>query len=330
MNLITRQQLEQWLDSLAEEHRLIAPRLVSGVLLYRPVQGSSEIAWGFTRPVLSAKEAFFPSTERLLVIEKSGQEIHITETLLEEEQVIFGIRPCDVRGLEILDSLFIEKEPLDPYYARRRANTTLIGLACKELGPSCFCTRMGGAPDDPMGMDIMLSEANGNYIMQVLTEKGKKISGQWSLDSVPTSAVERQPADVPKLEKWPPLFNDTYWKSLSERCRSCRICSYVCPTCRCFDLRDEALPDEDGVHSYERIRCWDSCNSVAYRRVAGGHNPRIDKSQRLRNRFFCKFYYYPQQYGQVACTGCGRCIDACPVNVDITEVLDYVGEKSSQ
>jgi sulfhydrogenase subunit beta (sulfur reductase) len=327
MKMITRQELAAWLDSLTESRTLIAPHSVSGVLLYQPVQEAAQITWDFTRPTLSAKDSFFPATEQLLVIEKTGQEVRITETQLEQETILFGIRPCDVRGLQALDALFIEAEPVDPYYARRRAQTTLIGLACRELGSTCFCTSLGGAPDDPGGMDIMLREVDGGYVMDVLTEKGQAIVDEKRLSEVAgdtTFTSSHTPANILRQESWPAQFNDGYWTSMAERCLSCRICAYVCPTCRCFDLRDEALPSENGRQAYERIRCWDSCNSVAYRRVAGGHNPRAEKGQRLRNRFFCKFYYYPQQYGPLACTGCGRCVDACPVNIDITEVLEHV------
>lgn len=107
---------------------------------------------------------------------------------------------------------------------------------------------------------------------------------------------------------------------MSERCLSCRACAYVCPTCRCFAVRDEML----GPGEFERIRCWDSCAGENYRRVAGGHRPRAEKGERLRNRFYCKFFYFPGQIGlsdTSACTGCGRCIEVCPAGVDITEVL---------
>jgi ferredoxin len=91
-------------------------------------------------------------------------------------------------------------------------------------------------------------------------------------------------------------------------------------------VRDEALPSSNGARAYERIRCWDSCMRDTYRQIAGGHNPRQAKADRLRNRVFCKFHYYPQQYGVTACTGCGRCIDACPVNIDMTEILTHLAE----
>ncbi|MBN2146589.1 MAG: 4Fe-4S dicluster domain-containing protein [Anaerolineales bacterium] len=324
MSIITHQELTAWLDQVATANLLAAPRLVDGVLLYRPVTHSAEIAWGYTRPVLSAKEFFFPATERLLQIQKTGQQVRLIETLPEGELVLFGIRPCDARGLQALDALFIDTPPIDPYYARRRANTTLVGLACKEEGPSCFCTRMGGAPDDASGMDVMLQEVDGGYVAQAITPKGERLLQEAGFTAQPGRPPTKKKADLPPLDAWPPEFADAYWAQMAERCLSCRICAYVCPTCRCFDVRDEAVSTPEGSEEFERLRCWDACTRETYRTTAGGHNPRADKGMRLRNRFFCKFYYYPEQYGPTGCTGCGRCVDACPVNIDITEVLEHV------
>jgi sulfhydrogenase subunit beta (sulfur reductase) len=331
MNIITQAQLVGWLDSISQERPLIAPRKVAGVLLYHMVKNSDEIAWGFTRPEMSVKDAFFPPTESLLTIEKVGQQVELTETLPEGKPVIFGVRPCDARGMQVLDALFIDTEPADPYYARRRENATLIGLACQEMGPSCFCTSVGGAPDDPTGLDILLTQVADGYALQVLTEKGEALLEGLSLPEFYSQLPQprrNEPLGIVEKEAWPAHFNDEYWERMSERCLSCRICAYVCPTCRCFAVRDEALL---APGQFERLRCWDSCAGENYRRIAGGHRPRAEKGERLRNRFLCKFYYYPEQYGlnqTVACTGCGRCVDACPVNVDITEVLMELGRQS--
>ena len=330
MNYLTRQELVAWLDRLAQEQTLYAPLDIAGNILYRPVEDTHKVVWDFMRSFMSVKEVFFPPTERLMLIEKTGMQVKLTETLPDEKSIIFGVHPCDARGLLTMDALFIENEPVDPYYTRRRENTTLIGLACQKMGPSCFCDRVGGAPDDPAGMDIMLTASNGGYAAEIITEKGEKISKRFAVfDGLSEIRPHPSPArkyelKVPPKEVWPGKFNDDFWAEMAERCLSCRICAYLCPSCRCFDVRDEVLPEGDGHNISERIRCWDSCNGIPYRRVAGGHNPRFMKNQRLRNRFFCKFYYFPLHYGPVSCTGCGRCIDACPVNVDITEVLRYV------
>ena len=111
-----------------------------------------------------------------------------------------------------------------------------------------------------------------------------------------------------------------------ERCLSCRICTYVCPTCRCFDVVDRAVGVRNGVTHIERIRVWDACTSTNYRRAAGGHNSRPTKPVRLRNRFFCKFCYYPEDFGPLGCVGCGRCVVSCPVDIDIREVMQEVAE----
>ncbi len=324
---ITRQELSEWLDALAGVQTLIAPRQVNDTLLYRPVNSSREICLQFDRPALSAKEFFFPPTERLLKIEKKGKEISLAETLPDVQQVLFGLRPCDARGLSTLDALFLKQPPADPYYARRRENTTVIVLACKEMGPLCFCTSVGGAPDDPTGADIMLYETDEGYQVQALSEKGQAIiPPYWQATQAtpPSVQVEAPVYSVLEHNAWPEQFQADYWQTAGERCLSCRACAYVCPTCRCFIVRDEMIrPGE-----FERLRCWDSCSGENYRRVAGGHRPRANPGERLRNRIFCKFYYYPEQYdlGELpACTGCGRCIEVCPVNIDITEILTDVG-----
>jgi sulfhydrogenase subunit beta (sulfur reductase) len=329
--LISQSELESWLDGIAAARTLIAPREVTGLLLYRPVANSEEIAWNgqspnsaFSgHPVLSIKEIFFPPTERLFSIKKTGQEIMLEESFPDWETVVFGVHSCDARGVKLLDALFLDTNPVDSFYARRRENTTLVGLACQSLGPTCFCTSVGGTPDDPHDVDIMLYEDENGYLVEAVTEKGRFLipGGEWKETAGnPQSTTHKGEFPVPEKGKWPERFNDEYWMKISERCLSCRACAFVCPTCRCFAVRDEILSPGE----FERIRCWDACAGSNFRRVAGGHKPRAEKGERLRNRFFCKFYYYPEQYGlgsSSACTGCGRCIEVCPTGVDITEVL---------
>jgi ferredoxin len=314
--------LDAWLDRLAHTRHLLAPRQVEGVV-YRPVASRTEIAPPALRPVLSIKEVLFPPTERLFTIQKTGVEIQLHETLPEGETIVYGLRPCEAHGMQLLDAVFLSTLPSDPYYARRRASTVFIGLACRELGPSCFCTSVGGGPDRSEGMDLLLTEVEGGAILEICSEQGKTLVADLpltdfagDLPKASSGSTFPDPARLP----WPAHFKEEFWEKMGERCLSCRACSYVCPTCRCFAVRDERLASG----SSERIRCWDACTGENYRRLAGGHRGRPLQGERLRNRFYCKFYYYPEQYGlgqASACVGCGRCIDVCPVGVDITEVL---------
>ena len=329
MKQISHVELKRWLDALAGENTLIAPVDVSGVLLYRPVQDSKEIAWDFTRTEMSVKDAFFPITDSLLSIQKKGGQVQVSATLPVGKQVIFGVRPCDARGLHILDAVFIDKEPVDPYYAYRRENSVLIGLACRTQLPSCFCTSVGGSPDDGTHTDIMLFETENGYALEVNSPKGQELLKNVAFDpeevEKPVYSYTLQEFPDPASVNWASHFSDDYWQEISDRCLSCRVCAYVCPTCRCFITRDEPA---QGKGEFERVRCGDSCTGANYRMVAGGHRPRSEKSERLRNRFLCKFLYYASQYDlqeSSSCTGCGRCVEACPVNVDITEILSDFG-----
>lgn len=330
MKIIPQKELLSWLNNIAGEQKLIAPTLVADTVLYRPVKDSSQIQWDYTLPILSAKEALFPSTERLLTIEKRQDEIQLSENLPQGEQVIFGIRPCDVQGILALDALFLDTEPQDDTYAQRRKDTTLVGLACEEMKGTCFCTSLGSSPHDATGMDIMLTKVASGYAVEVLTDKGADLLQDLELDpfegELPDPPQPIQDVPNPESIPWVEHFEDAFWEETAERCLSCRMCAYVCPVCRCFDVRDELLAEEDHLKKFERIRAWDSCMREDYRTIAGDHNPRAEKKTRLRNRILCKFHYYPEQYGVMACTGCGRCIDACPVNIDLAEIISTMAQ----
>jgi ferredoxin len=277
---------------------------------------------------MSAKEYLLPDTEVILRIQQQGKELALEEHLPQRRQVLFGIRPCDAHGLAVIDALFLEEEPVDRIYQHHRERTTLVGLACPEMWEGCFCTSVGGAPHDSTHLDVLLWKADGGYAVQVITEKGASLlvglTAEEHPDESPPPVTDAEAVPVTPPELWPALFKDRMWRQHGERCLSCRICTYVCPTCRCFDVRDDTLAADAGNARVERLRAWDSCMAAAFRRIAGGHNPRPAKAQRLRNRYYCKFCYSPLDFGIVACVGCGRCIEVCPVGIDISEVLEDV------
>jgi formate hydrogenlyase subunit 6/NADH:ubiquinone oxidoreductase subunit I len=323
--------LKSWMDYLADDTTLIAACVVDGILLYRSVSSSNEIVLDFTRPKISAKEVVLAATEPILSIEKRGKEVALSEPS-PGPQVIFGLRPCDAHGIAVLDAVFLEREPVDLNYARRREATTLVGLSCPQMWEDCFCTSVGGAPNDPSHVDVLLTAVEDSYAVNAVTDKGGALVAELDLQEVEgelPQPILNQTESVLAQERWPDRFADRYWDLLAERCLECRVCAYLCPACRCFDVRDQVTQQSIGYTQSERLRCWDSCTRPNYQVLAGGHNPRATKGQRLRNRFFCKFHYYPVEYGLSGCVGCGRCIEACPVNIDIVEVLQDVSQASN-
>lgn len=328
MRYTARDAVRIWLDGLAQEMDLIAPRDVDGHVLYRPVVSSDEILFDYERPELSAKDYLLPATEILLRIEKQGNEVTQEEVLSDRKQVIFGLRPCDANGFATIDALFLEQDPSDRYYQHHRERTVLVGLACPQMWEGCFCTSVGGAPDDAAHLDVLLRTVDGGYAVEAATEKGKALLKGLKTEErkgdLPLSSADAEIVEVADTAKWRQLFEDKLWMRHGERCLSCRICTYVCPTCRCFDVTDRVVSEGAGVTRIERIRAWDACTSTNYRRAAGGHNSRPTKPGRIRNRFFCKFCYYPEDFGPLGCVGCGRCVVSCPVDIDITEVMREV------
>jgi ferredoxin len=317
--ILGRKELESWLSSIMRERTLFAPKRVDDVTLFSPVQSVAEIAFDFENTTLSPKELFFPRTDTLFTIERRNGDMEITPAVIDGETVIFGIRPCDARGIAMLDGPYLD-DPADSLWAQHRDKTTLIGLSCAKPAPQCFCTSMGSAPNDSSNVDIMLTEVDEGYAVETVTEKGKRLlQGVELKDSDVKPSVPSCDTDVPAegiVEAAQKVFDDPYWSRLADRCIHCNICAYVCPTCYCFDIRDRS----DGG-KIERIRTWESCQSKGFTRIAGGYDPRADKGTRLRQRFCHKLLYFPQQFGPLCCVGCGRCVIACPVNIDIREII---------
>jgi ferredoxin len=320
--LLGKKELESWLGDIMKERTLIAPRRVDDLTLFTQVQSVDEIDFDCDNTNLSPKDSFFPRTDTLFTAEWKEGDIEVTPASIEQETVIFGIRPCDARGIVMLDGPYLG-EPSDAVWAQHRAKTTMIGLACKKPAPQCFCTSVGGAPNDSSNVDILLTEVDDGYAVETVTEKGEKlIKGVELKESDVTPSVPECDGTIPAegiIDAVKQAFDDPYWGRLADRCLHCNVCAYVCPTCYCFDVRDRT---EGG--KIERLRTWESCQSKGFTKIAGGHDPRADKGSRLRQRFCHKLLYFPEQFGPVACVGCGRCVVSCPVNIDIREIISDI------
>lgn len=322
IKILGEKELKSWLTSIMQERTLVAPKHVDELTLFTPVQSVDEIAFDFQNTTLSPKEFFFPRTETLFTAERKDGDIKVMPAAVDKEVVIFGIRPCDARGIAMLDSPYLA-DPADSLWAQHRDKTTLIGLTCAKPAPQCFCSSMGSAPNDPTHVDILLTEVEGGYAVETITEKGKSLlKGAELKDSDVKPLVPSCSTSVPAegiVEAMKKAFDDPYWSRLADRCIHCNVCAYVCPTCYCFDIRDYTSRGK-----IERIRTWESCQSKGFTRIAGGHDPRADKGSRLRQRFCHKMLYFPEQFGPLCCVGCGRCVISCPVNIDIMEIISDV------
>lgn len=295
---------------------------------------------------VSAKMAVLPESEVLLDFrmrkgDASDNRWEIGEPDKIVSTVVFGCRPCDARGFDCLDKPYLHGLYPDQYYLTRREHLTVISFTCNTGCETCFCHWVGIGPTSPSGSDILATSVDGGYVLQAITEQGERLlersGAAEGADRFPEAEAVRKSAWA-SLKKAPDisaaaqsleaLFDNTdFWKRMTSICLSCGACTYFCPTCYCFNITDEGHPVTGG----KRLRSWDNCMSSLYTREASGHNPRPEKFQRMRNRVSHKFWTFPANWGQLLCSGCGRCITHCPVHLDIRKiVLAAIAEHSGQ
>ena len=349
-------QLPAFLSWLAEKNRVVAPIKTDGVVQFQPWAAGKDVELDVLLAKQSPKEFVFLQSETYLkfgyqtVLPEEGAEgATAGEPALPHEsvqvealneapaQVIFGLRPCDARGFVQMDRVMGGYGGFyyDPLYNARREATTLLAVTCAEPRSTCFCTAIGGCPAGHEGVDALFTQVEGGFIVEALNEKGETATAGFgaltdasdaqTAEANETKVLASTKVDVPfALDGVRDNLHDNIenqrWHDLAMRCISCGTCTYVCPNCYCFSVNDEIVENTG-----ERYRCWDNCFNPLYTEETSGHNPRAAKSNRFRNRFSHKFWYYPDKYDSLLCSGCGRCIMHCPTRIDIREVVRVMG-----
>lgn len=330
--ILLKENLVSFGNSLLGRYRLIAPVKANGFSLYKPVGDASEICLDYLRPLKSAKEIFFPQNETLFFFNKKTQKV--AEPAEEKNPVVlFGVVSCDLAGIAAQDRLFSSGAYQDSYYLKRRRNSILIGMACPAPGEMCFCELFGIDRFASEMADLFFTPLADGYYIKANTEAGARLveslPDAHEADAKMVEGLRRENAepklDIPPLDEMARMlaegFEADIWDEIAQKCIGCAACTFVCPTCHCFDITDEAK-GEIG----RRVRTWDGCMFPKFTMHASGHNPRTKGGQRMRQRILHKFSYFKDNQGIVSCTGCGRCAEVCPVNVDIREVLIQLGE----
>jgi len=330
---IAKQDLGQVLDKWTQGFNLLVPSRESGRALWAEWDGSdiSFLDW-YRNTVIPAKANLLPPTEEMFAFKKDGDGHHIESPALDvPKQLIFAVRPCDARAIAILDEFF-KDSCADPYYLSKRNSTVLVGLGCTTPCESCFCTSMGISPGQSGDVDVMVIDSDDHLLFEAVTPAGKelvatagKLTSATKADEAKAKAKKEavhqkvtRTIDTENIDKkLLASFEDSeHWEKVAAKCISCGICTLLCPTCYCFDINDEMIKQQGA-----RCRSWDSCAFPIYTKMPM-ENPREEKWRRVRQKVCHKFEFYPMSFNAIACVGCGRCVRLCPVNWDITQVLN--------
>ena len=335
MYKIAKENLSALFQSIAENQELYLPVEVSGQVNFKAWTQDANVSLETLKTVKSPKDAFFPQSENLYTVQREGKKLSIEPQALKEQNfVVFGMKACDIQGVKVLDNVFLS-DPIDSFYAARREHGTIVAMACHEPEESCFCKAFGIDCAEPAA-DVATWMVEGELYWKALTEKGEELT-----KAVESLLVEADGADAEKLEaeknaihtiveKLPysnlslegwngdaltEKFNSPVWEELYKPCLACGTCTFVCPTCQCYDIKDY-----DTGHGVKRYRCWDSCMYSDFTMMAHGNN-RTSQLQRFRQRFMHKLVYYPaNNNGMYSCVGCGRCVEKCPASLNIVKV----------
>ena len=342
MYKIAKENLASLFALINETKELYLPVEVAGQTNFAAYTAEANVDLDTLKTVKSPKDVFFPQSENLYTCNKEDNKLKITpEKLVDAPFVVFGMKACDIKGIEVLDRVFLS-DPVDSFYAARRANGIIVGLACHEPEESCFCKVFGVDCTEPAA-DVATWMIEGELYWKALTEKGEALtetvkslltetceSKVEAEKSAVKAIVEKLPYSNLSLEGWngnvlTEKFNDALWNELYKPCLACGTCTFVCPTCQCYDIKD--YNTGNGV---QRYRCWDSCMYSDFTMMAHGNN-RNSQMQRFRQRFMHKLVYFPANNDcMYSCVGCGRCVDKCPASLNIVKVIKAFSEKGDK
>ena len=339
MRKIALDKAELLYEALAKNYALYMPVDTDAGAEYKKWEKGTKLS-NALNTVRSAKDFFFPQTENLMDFKMEGKTIEIIDTREESEDfIIFGVRACDVKSFEVLDGAFLEGY-VDTFYKNRRDHAVIFSMACNKPAQTCFCQTFDIDASKPDG-DVRLYKDEEYLYLDAVTEKGEKLLA--SLDVLACGGEKEAEAVAAtikaRLEKLPlaslkkdafgdgktsEFFDAPEWKSLSEACIGCGTCTFVCPTCQCYDIKDI-----NTGHGVKRFRCWDSCMYSEFTKMSAGQ-PRLTQLERFRQRFMHKLVYYPTAHnGLFSCVGCGRCLSRCPIQMNIVKVMKELGGKKN-
>lgn len=337
---LPKKEIASFITELLKDFKVYGPVKKDGFPMYDEISSPEQLNLVHTPTHLSPKHYLFPQKETLLKF-KNGDNPSVEPVVEAQGQVLFGVHSCDIHAIRLLDRVFAYGTP-DVNYLKRREKTVIIGIDCVP-DKYCFCKSVNTMTVDS-GFDIFLHDIDTGFLAKIGTEKGKNLlikhtntrkATKKEIAKIDEFRKKKEDMFITKINAeastLPLLYSGSYfspvWEKIGKICYGCGSCNNVCPTCYCFDVKDDVSIN---LKEGERYRVWDGCMLEDFAKVAGGHNFRKTRAERLRHRFNRKFQYQVDKFGGLFCVGCGRCIRTCLVNINIAEVTNELIEESDR
>jgi sulfhydrogenase subunit beta (sulfur reductase) len=336
----TKEEWPKALKGLQSRYRVFVPVKEGDFHVFRILDEEKTPDFNYQNTRLSPKSVIYPQSERMFEVnlDEKDPEANIYKEAAKDyfPQAVVGVRPCDGHAFQIVKCNFDNPEYRDPWWVQRFESTTLVGIGCNEPCSTCFCSSVGGGPFSEKGLDVLVYDLGETLVAKTITAKGEELlrqaeggksvdeRGRKRMEELAAKAKKRITSTVAtdrlKDKVVTQLFDAPFWEEVVFACINCGTCTFLCPTCWCFDIQDEVMGKVG-----DRMRNWDSCMFPLFTLHGSGHNPREKKLQRVRQRFMHKLKYYVDKYNEgIQCSGCGRCVRYCPVNIDIRHVAELM------
>ena len=313
--IISKDKIPEFLSALMAKYTVVAPiDRGDAPAEFRELAPGDEPILDGSEMMMTPKDYLLPRYEVLLKVRSEEGQTRVESVIPEDKpRVMMGMWLADAQAVQVLDRVFLDEKFADPYYAARRENLTLVATMPAEPRWSWFSSSVDDVETWKKNVDAVMYDLGDSYYFETITDKGSPlIEGVFFTE--PTEAQSAKKDDIWRNFK---SFNvlpfadeklyerlewdNPIWAEIAQKCIGCGTCSYMCPSCSCFDIQDEVC----GA-CVERYRCRDTCQFEDFTLMGAGHNPRAAQLPRSRQRLLHKFKYQHEQFGVVGCTGCGR------------------------
>ncbi|MCX7680253.1 MAG: 4Fe-4S dicluster domain-containing protein, partial [Spirochaetes bacterium] len=345
MYVIAKNEISKIFEALSKEYSMYGPYIEehTGQVMFDQIDDLSKIDLNAAIPAIPPKHVIYPHAECILkyFYDAKAKKVTIERKDVVRPKALIGIRSCDLEGIKVLDRFFLGQEFIDEFYLTNRKKVFIVSNTCINPFAQCFCACTDSGPAAKEGYDLNLTELGNEYLIEVGSEKGKALMEKFQFSVASEEYVAKKKAAVDRSlslftdfavenKAWisrvtnrvtTGFIKEEIWEYIGKQCFECGACTFVCPTCSCFNVEDVNMADG----STERIRSWDSCSYEGYSKMAGDHNPRKPIEDRRNKRFFCKLSFsQSRKYLRPGCVGCGRCAWVCPGEIGLPNVVTYI------